>query len=880
MMAWWPFRRPGRSALLAEELRSHLEMDEADRVARGETPRQAATNARRDFGNVGLVQELTRDMWAAIWIDRLWQDTKIGLRALWRTPAFTVIAVLCLALGIGANAAVFSWMEGLLFRPYPGVASQDRLVAIAGTVKGTPGYTSLSWPDFRDLERLSPGFSAFVADKITGATTTGRDRADRLVGELVSANYFPALGIPLARGRGFLAGEDVGNGTHPVVVISYAMWRDRFALDPRVVGRTIDLNGVPLVIVGVASRRFAGTFVGYAMQFWVPASMQAAFTGTYELDDRSAPWIEGYAVLAPGVSRAAAQASITVAAARLAQTFPDVERGRAIRVLPLWETPFNAARELAPMLRVAVVVVLFVLLVACANVANLLLVRSVARRHEMAVRLAIGAGRARLLRQLVTEALLLGAIATVVGLAIAFACRNALSLFFAPRSGASIVLNSNFDWRVLTLSLGVGLVFTLVFALVPALRASDIDVTGALKAVAPSLAGGQRGARLRSAMVMLQVAMSFVLLVGGGLLFVSLQHMRNIDPGFALDRTYTTYVNLLAARYDSTRARLYADRLVTSLGGLAGARAVGLSTSRPLDPGAPYESVPIEVDGYRHAADETPTARSTSITPGYFAALGIQLVRGRDFRRTDSDTTLPVSIVSEAMAARFWPGADPVGKRLRAGARWTHVIGVARDIRFESLLDPPAPLFYVPLSQNFAPGFSAFINSSRPLAEVGPAVRRAIRSLDPSLAAYNVLPMRDVAQRSTSPQRIAVTLIGICGALAVLLAAIGLYGAMSYVVSQSTRELGLRMALGAVPAAVLRLVLRRGLSVTTAGLAAGAAAALGTTRLLGDLLYGVGPRDPGAFVAALLVMLGTTLAACLVPGVRAARTDIVKALRV
>jgi predicted permease len=532
------------------------------------------------------------------------------------------------------------------------------------------------------------------------------------------------------------------------------------------------------------------------------------------------------------------------------------------------------------MLRVAVVVVLFVLLVACANVANLLLVRSVARRHEMAVRLAIGAGRARLLRQLVTEALLLGAIATVVGLAIAFACRNALSLFFAPRSGASIVLNSNFDWRVLTLSLGVGLVFTLVFALVPALRASDIDVTGALKADAPSLAGGQRGARLRSAMVMLQVAMSFVLLVGGGLLFVSLEHMRNIDPGFALDRTYTTYVNLLAARYDSAHARRYADRLVTSLGGLAGARAVGLSTSRPLDPGAPYESVPIEVDGYRHAPDETPTARSTSVTPGYFAALGIQLVRGRDFRLTDSDTTLPVSIVSETMAARYWPGADPVGKRLRAGARWTRVIGVVRDIRFESLLDPPAPLFYVPLSQNFAPGFSAFINSSRPLAEAGPAVSRAIRSLDPSLAAYNVLPMRDVAQRSTSPQRIAVTLIGICGALAVLLAAIGLYGAMSYVVSQNTRELGLRMALGAVPAAVLRLVLRRGLIVTTAGLAAGAAAALGTTRLLGDLLYGVSPRDPVAFVAALLVMLGTTLAACLVPGVRAARTDIIKALRV
>lgn len=880
MSAWWPVRRPNRHALLVEELRSHLDMDQADRIARGETPRQAATNARRDFGNVGLVQELTRDMWAGIWLDRLRQDTRIGLRSLWRTPAFTGIAVLCLALGVGANAAVFSWMEGILFRPYPGVASQDRLVAIAGTVHGTPEYTSLSWPDFQDLRRLSTGFSAFVADKITGATITGGNRADRAVGELVSANYFSALGIPLARGRGFLAGEDVGNGAHPVAVISYAMWRDRFALDPRIVGKTIDFNGVPHVIVGVAARPFAGTFVGYAMQFWVPASMQAAFSGSYELENRGSPWIEGYAILAPGVSRAEAQASVTVAEARLAQTFPDVEGGRAIRVLPLWETPFNAARELAPMLRVAVVVVFFVLLVACANVANLLLVRSFARRHEMTVRLAVGAGRARLLRQLVTEALLLGGIATVVGLAMAFGCRHALSLFFAPRSGASIVLNSNFDWRVLALSTGVGLMFTLLFALVPALRASDIDLTGALKAAATSLAGGGRGARLRSAMVILQVAMSFVLLVGGGLLFSSLQHMRDIDPGFAPDRTYTTYVNLLAARYDSAQARIYADRLVTTLGGIAGARAVGLSTSRPLDPGAPYESDPIEVDGYQHAPDETPTARSTSITPGYFTALGIPVVRGRDFRLTDGDTTLPVSIVSETMAATYWPGADPVGKRLRAGARWTQVVGVVRDVRFESLLEPPTPLFYLPLRQNFAQAFSVFINSSRPLAEVGPQISRAIRSLDPSLAAYNVLPMRDVMQRSTSPQRIAVTLIGICGALAVLLAAVGLYGVMSYVVSQSTRELGLRMALGAVPAAVLRLVVGRGLIVTTAGIAAGAATAFGTTRLLGDLLYGVGPRDPIAFLVALLVMLGTTLAACLVPGVRAARTDIVKALRV
>jgi predicted permease len=529
-------------------------MDEAERVARGESQRQAASNARRDFGNFGLVHELTQDMWAGVWFDRLRQDTRFGLRGLWRTPAFTVIAVLCLAVGIGANAAVFSWTEGILFRPFPDVASQDRLVVVAGTVKGTAGYGPLSWPDFQDLNRLSTGFSAFIADKITGATITGGTRADRAIGEIVSANYFSALGVPLARGRGFLPGEDFGNGAHPVVVISYAMWRDRFGLNPGIIGKSIDFNGVPHVIVGVASRRFAGTFVGYAMQFWVPASMQSTFSGRYELDDRRAQWIEGFAVLDAGVSRTQAQASLSVAMQRLDHAFPDVERGRGIRVLPLWEAPFNSARELAPMLRVASIVVVFVLLVACANVANLLLVRSFARRHEMTVRLAVGAGRARLLQQMVTEALLLGAIATVLGLAMASGCRNALTLFFAPRSGASHVLTGSLDWKVLALSTTIGLASTLLFALVPAIRASDIDLTGALKADAPSLSGGRRSSRLRATMVLIQVAMSFALLVGGSLLFVSLRNMRRINPGFDADGLYTTYINLLDARYDSARA--------------------------------------------------------------------------------------------------------------------------------------------------------------------------------------------------------------------------------------------------------------------------------------------------------------------------------------
>ena len=874
-----PHRRHNRDAELAVVWGAHLAWFVAERMGRGYAPRDAAASARRDFGNLGLVHDLTRDMWSRAWLDSFRQDARIAIRALRRAPAFTCIAVLCLALGIGANAAVFSWMEGILFRPYPGVAVQDRLVVIAGTARGTPGYTPVSWPDFQDIG-LTTGFSAFVADKIIRVTITGGDRADRVIGELVSANYFDALGVRLARGRGFLPDEQTGNGAHPVAVISYAMWRDRFGLDRRIVGRTADLNGVPHVIAGVAEKRFTGTFVGYGSQIWIPASMQAAFTGRYELENRSAPWIEGFAVLAPGVSRREAQASLSVAIKRLQQTYPDVERGRGIRALPLWESPFNAQRDLAPMLRVAAVVVAFVLLIACANVANLLLVRSFARRHEMTVRMAVGAGRTRLLRQLVTEALILGAIATTVGLAMAFACRHALTLFFAPRSGVVITFNTTFDWRVLMLSAGAGLVSTLLFALAPAMRASDIDLTSALKADARGVLGGRPASRLRAGLVVAQVAMSFVLLVGAGLLFTSLRHMRDVNPGFETTRVYTTWVNLLAARYDSARVRIYADALLERLRGLSGVQSAALATSRPLDVGSPYDGGPIAVDGYQTAPDEAPTARSTAVTPGYFATLGIPIVRGRDFRLADGDTTLPVAIVSQTMAAKYWPGSDPVGRRLQARGRWMRVIGVAGDVRFESLLEDPQPVFYVPMRQSPRSAFNVFVRSSRPFAAVGPGVSRTVHALDPGVATYDVLPMRDVIERSTSSQRIAVTLLAICGTLALLLASIGLYGVMAYVVSQSTRELGLRMALGAGPAGVLRLVMARGMRVTAAGVVAGAAIALGTTRLMGDLLFGVRPYDPATFAAAMLVMIATAVAACAVPGVQAARTDIVTALRV
>ncbi len=812
-------------------------------------------------------------------LEQLLHDLRYGVRMLRRTPTVSIIAILCLALGIGANAAVFSWMEGILLRPYPGVADQDRLVAVAGTATGAPGYSDMSWQDYRDLATGSNLVSSFIATKIVGTTLTGGDRAERAVGQMVSANYFDALGVRPTLGRGFSAGADAGRNSHPEVVISYRMWRDRLAGDPAIVGKTQLFNGVPFTIIGVAPQEFVGTFVGYSMQFWVPASMQGVFDlAGYRLDDRNARWIEGLARLKPGVPIASAQAELSAAAKRLEAAYPDADRGRGVRLLPLWDAPFDNAKELLPMLRVAAVVVIFVLLIACANVANLLLVRAFARRHEMTVRVAVGAQRGRLVSQLVTEGALLSIIATAVGLVVAYWSRDVLSLFFAPRGGVALNFTAYFDWRVLAVSAGIGLASTLVFALVPALQASNVDLAGVLKSDSRSAVGGRGGSRVRSSLVVLQVSLSFVLLVGGGLLLSSLQRIRAASPGFKTDGVMLTGLNMFAAGYDTLRARIVEDQALERIRAMPGVQSAAFARSAPFTT-RPYDSGPIVVDGYVPAPNEQPESDYNAVTPGYFSTLGIPFVTGRDFSRADEDTTARVAVVTEALAARYWPGADALGRRLQSNGRWMTVIGVVKDIKYSSLLQIPRPLYYVPLRQSASTVVGVFIKSSQSVAAIAPNLVREVHALDPNLSPSELLPMQEQVERSTSAQQIAVTLLGIFGTLALVLAGIGLYGVMSYAVSTNIREFGLRMALGATPGELLRFVIARGLGLTGVGIAVGAATALGTTRLLGDLLYKVSPRDPVAFGAALLLMIVSAGIACFLPAWRAARTDPVRALR-
>src|SRR5437016_1730222 len=536
------FRRRRLEDDLDDELRSHLEMSAEVNLRKGMSPADARREALRSFGGVEQTKEIYREQRGLPMIETTWQDLRFALRMLVRSPGFSLLAILCLALGIGGNAAVFSWIEGILLRPYPLVVEQHRLFAVTGTERGSPGHTDVSWPDWLDLQRNSTLVDAFIGEKITGTTLSIGDRAQRATGSMVSANYFDAIGVRPMLGRGFEPGEDSGRNAHPVAVISYQMWQDRFHGDPAIVGKTQVLGGLPHTIVGVAPRGFYGTFVGYAFQFWVPASMQPQFdAGVYKLEARGQRWIEGFVRLKPGVTLDQAQAELSAIASRLEAAYPETNRGRGVRLFPLWQTPFNNAGALLPTLGIALVVVLSVLLIACANVGNLLLVRAFARQQEMTIRLSVGAGRARLVKPLLTEGLILSVFAAAGGLVVANWLRDALALLIPPRGGILLRLPGDLHLRVLAMSASVCLISPLLFGLVPAILTSNIDLATALRSQSGGVVGARGRSWVRSGLVLIQMSLSFVLLVGAGLLIQSLQAVRHANPGFTTERVLTTY---------------------------------------------------------------------------------------------------------------------------------------------------------------------------------------------------------------------------------------------------------------------------------------------------------------------------------------------------
>src|SRR6202142_4385303 len=663
-------------------------------------------------------------------IETTLQDVRYGFRMLRRNPGFSILAVLCLTLGIGANSAVFSWVEGLLFRPYPAVVHQERLLAFTGTSRGETGPTALSWPDFLDLQRSCTLFDSLFVTKITGSTLSIGGRAERAVGSIVSANYFDALGVRPILGRGFQAGEDSGRNAHAVVVISYQLWQGRFHGAARIIGQTQRLNGVSHTIVGVEPEDFHGTFVGWAMQFWVPASMEETFeSGGYKLEDRSARWIESYARLKPGVTREQAQTEVSTVAKRLEAEYPATNRGRGFELWPLWQTPFNNAGTLLPTLEIMLAVVVFVLLIACANVGNLLLVRALGRKHEMTVRLALGAGRRRLLGQLLAEGIALAVVGAAGGLIVAHWCQHALVLLFPARGGVAMFLPGEIDWRVLALSAGVCLVATLLFALVPAIQASTVDLAAALKSASAGVVGSRAKAWVRASLVLVQVSLSFVLLVGAGLLIQSLERIRTASPGFTTNGVLNTAVDLVSPGYDALRAKTFDDELIDRVKALPGVTSAAFARRTPLGNGT-YSSTPIAVDGYVPPPDEQPSVEYNEVGLDYFATEGVPLVSGREFTREDDEQAALVSMVNETMVAQYWRGENPIGKRLQVKGKWTRVVGVAKDSKYENVRELPKPFFYVPLRQNFSIAAALNIRTRTSADAMAVTLARELHALD------------------------------------------------------------------------------------------------------------------------------------------------------
>jgi len=871
------FRKDKAELDLSEELQFHLQNQIDEYVAQGMNPQEARHAALRSLGGVEQVKEDCRDTRHVNFMDNFLQDVRFGLRMLRRNPGFTLLVILCLTLGIGANAVVFSWVEGILVRPYPLVSHQERLVTLTGTVRDQRDQTS--WPDLLDVQRSCTLCETLFLSNITGATLSIGERAQVIRGGIVSANYFDAIGVHPILGRGFEAGEDTGRNAHPVVVISYHLWQTQFEGDPKIIGKTQRFDNVVQTIIGVAPEGFYGTFVGRDMEYWVPASMVDAFYGGgNRLEDRGARWCEAYVRLKPGVTRNQAQQEISAIAARLAAEYPATNRGRGIKVWPLWETPFNHAGHVLPVFEIMVVVVMFVLLIVCANVGNLLLVRSFARRREMTVRVAMGAGRSRLLRQLVTEGLLLSACGAVGGMLVAHWCRHAVALLYSM-SGENMYMPGQIDGPVLGLSAGICLVVTLAVGLVPAFQTRHLALADTLKTEASGVMGARGRAWFRSSLVVLQVTLSFLLLVCATLLMQSLSKIRTTSPGFSSTRVFDTSVTLTTAGYDAPHAKTFQDELIQRVRALPGVEAAAYARGVPLSYGS-FSSSPIAVDGYElPPTGQSPDELYNEVSPDYFATMGIPLIAGREFTRADDENAPRVAIVNQTMVARYWRGQNPIGQRLQVKGDWARVVGVVKDSKYYSMEETPRAFFYVPLRQYFEIEPDIHIRTTQPLQSIQAALIREVRALDPNLALYEMITLQELANRTTSEQLVAVALVALFGGLALLLASVGLYGVISYTVSQSTRELGLRMALGAGPSNVLRLVLSRGLLLTTTGIMIGIALALLLTRLLGHLLYQVSPRDPLAFLAAFAVMIVASTAACFLPAWRATRTDPMRALR-
>jgi predicted permease len=808
--------------------------------------------------------------------DALRRDLRYAVRMLARSPGFTAAAIVSLALGIGANVTIFTWARGVLLDPLPGTAHPARLVKF---LESDPDreFVSLSYPDYRDYRDRASKLAGFLVLRPVTASLANDGRNERVFAQLVSGNFFEVLGVRPAAGRLLMPDDDRTPLGHPVVVLSETFWRRRFGGDPSLVGRTIVLNTRAYTVIGVAQAGFYGVGTALAYDAWVPMAMQEHFEpGGNRLEARGNRWLEGWGRLRDGASREEAEAELGAISRQLA-----VEHGlepgtRVPRLFPAWRAPRSGAAILGPVLLVLGAVASLVLLLACANLAGLLLARGVARRREIAIRLAVGARGRDLLRQLLVESVLLALLGGVAGLVVAAWGTNLLTAWIPP-SGLPIDLRAHVDLGAVGFALALSVVTGLLFGLAPARQAVRGDVAHVLREEAGAVAGGGR-ARMRAVIVGGQVALCLVLLVAAGLFLRTLHVIGAFDVGFNPKGVLLASFELFTSGYEPDRGLALYRELLVRTERLPGVEGASLVRRPPLGFGGAADST-VEVDGYAAPANQPAWGYYNNVGPRYFAMIGTLVVRGRDFTPQDDAGAPRVVIVNETMARRYWPERDAVGGQLRFGADWLTVVGVAKDATYRDLGERPAPWFFLPILQWYRSDATLVVRTAGdPLALAAP-VQELARGLDPNLALFNVRTLEAHIGAADVRQRVAGQVLGLFGLIGLVIACVGVYGLVAFSVAQRTREIGVRVAMGARPADVLRLVLGQGARLVSIGAGIGLAFAFVLALALRSLLFGVAPWDPVTYIAVTVFLLVVALAASFVPARRATRVDPVVALR-
>ncbi|HEY4047060.1 MAG TPA: ABC transporter permease [Acidobacteriaceae bacterium] len=874
-MKWFPnFGFQQRKRELQEEIDAHLQMAIADRVARGETAETARQATAREFGNIPLVQDVTRDMWGHAWLEQLGRDVRYALRQLRKSPGFTITATAMLAVAICANSTVFSWIDGTMLRPIPGARDTGDLVSLQRGERNFSPTPPFSYLDYRDLREQNHTFAGILAYHHDWITLTGGAQPERAYIANVSANYFDVLGIKPVLGRFFLAEEE----TRPdsVVVLGYSLWKTRYAEDPAIVGKSIEIARHPVTVIGVAPEGVVGAMPGIREDLWV--TLDPLGTDAWRMTHRSggAVWLNVIGRLRPGVSLGTAAQDLDTLMDHIVAAFPDDHLGENwITLDPMWRSPFGANGYMAATLPILLAFAAVVLLLTCANVATLTLVRFVSRRRELAIRQSLGANRIQLVRQMVMEGVVLSIVAGAVALVLTSWTSKTFAWFF-PANSNPLILNGSMDHKVVIGIAVLSLLAGMLCGALPAWRSSHAPAVEILKAESASISGGSRNRKLLSGLVVAQIALSLPLLLCSGLFLRTLRNLAGANPGFEQDHILTASVGLNIAGYSHDEEQVIRHKILDRVSALPGVEVASLTDWIPMTLG--HKGVDAYPEGYVPHPHESLQVYHAEVSPRYFESLHIPILEGREFTPDDDEKAPRVLIVDQTAARRYWPGQDPLGKRLRVWGSLFTVVGVVRNSTHTFVNESPEPMVYMSF---FQAGYETIVQVKTEGNPVGlaPAVQNAIHEIDPRLPVFDVRSMRESTQMASSFAVIQSALAGMFALIGLVLAITGIYGVVAYRTQLRTHEIGLRMALGASRVDVLRLVLSQGLWLTAIGLALGLAFALGLTRIIVRLLYGIGANDPVTVVSVVMLLAAMSLLACYLPAHRAMRRNPVTAIR-